>query len=301
MQFYIANDGEKRGPFPIYRVIDQLRAGEVSPDALGWEAGMSSWQKLREIPAFSEVIELIENPPEPAANEEDSEDADSFEPSAKSPSHSPPPIPDPRAAKPSKSGKPVGTTIAGPLSGRRPFARFMARAYDYMLISTIAFLFADIPPMPVGDDGITDFAEMQAYLENYLQNPEQLDWLRLQYTAIFLWHAIEGILLALFGTTPGKLIFGIRVLGPGDTPRLTVLKGISRAFLVWAAGAGLALFPFYLVGCGVALYMLLTQGTTIWDRVIGSRVEHRPMTPQRILIAIGGFLLLMILPSFKFS
>ncbi|MCB1231431.1 MAG: RDD family protein [Verrucomicrobiae bacterium] len=286
MQFYIAIDGEKRGPLAIYRIIDQLRAGEISPDALGWEAGMDSWKKLRDIPAFAEAIDAIENPPEP---EPEPEEAGAEKAVV---------IPDPRQAQPDKTGDrlPSEGVVA-----RRPISRFCARIADYMLVSTLVLLFADVPTMPLPTGDTIDVKQFQALFEDYLQNPEYVSFVRLQYTTLFLWHLVEGVLLNLFGTTPGKFIFGIRVEGPEGVPRLPLLKSTGRAFLVWGAGFGLALFPFYLVGCGVALYMLLTQGTTIWDRLVGSRVKHLPMTPARILMAIGGFLLLMILSSLKFS
>ena len=54
-------------------------------------------------------------------------------------------------------------------------------------------------------------------------------------------------------------------------------------------------------GMGIAISMLMFTGATLWDRQLEARVHHGPMTPPRILVAIGGFFLLMIISSLKFS
>ena len=51
----------------------------------------------------------------------------------------------------------------------------------------------------------------------------------------------------------------------------------------------------------VGLFMLLLTGATLWDRQLAIQVEIQPLTPRRILMAIGAFLLVMILSSLKFS
>lgn len=276
MQFYLAIDGEKRGPYAAYRVTDQLRAGELSPDTLAWEPGMESWKKLRELPAFSEAIQLIERSAEAAEALED-EDVPVVPPDPRSPAE-----------------KVAASSGAGSVA--RPFTRFWARSFDYLLVSAVAWQFCEVPALP---ENLTpmDLLKNDGTLIN---QDAMIAMAKIHYAALIIWHLVEGILLHYWGTTPGKWLLGVRVKTE-DGEALPLNQSLGRPFLVWGVGFGLGLFPFYLVGLGASLYLLLTRGTTLWDRWLGIRVEHVPLTPARILMAIGGFLLLMILSSLKFS
>jgi uncharacterized RDD family membrane protein YckC len=278
MSFYIAIAGEKRGPFPAYRIIDQLRGGELSPDALGWEQGMGAWLKLREIPTFAEAIERLEKP-FPANPSPDIAD----EPA-------PPAV---RAARSTETPAPAKSSGIPVAAEVRPFTRFWARTFDYMIVSTIVILFFELPAIPPD----VPFWEV---LRQLTENEQFKQFAITNFIAMVCWHGLEGILLHVWGTTPGKAVFSIRITQADGGP-VSLGAGVARSFLAWGAGLGFGFAPVNFLGMALALLMLLLQGATLWDRVLGTRVHHQPMTTARILVAVAGFLLLMVISSLKFS
>lgn len=62
MQFHIAQNGEKSGPFDRDEVYRRLVAGELKPTDLGWSEGMAEWEPL------SKLIPP-QTPPLPTANQ----------------------------------------------------------------------------------------------------------------------------------------------------------------------------------------------------------------------------------------
>ena len=88
-----------------------------------------------------------------------------------------------------------------------------------------------------------------------------------------IWLPVEGLFLALFGTTPAKWVFGIRVGHPsGDL--LTFSEALKRSFLVCFQGAGFGI-PFVALFTQVFAYRRLTKtGTTLWDMAANAVVLH---------------------------
>jgi len=288
MPYYVAIAGEKRGPYPAYRVIDLLRGGEIPPDALGWEQGMDAWLKLREIPAFIEVVEEMETKSE-------SPEAES---SRKAPvaRAAPPalPVPEPPAGGIVAEKKP--STLSASFSETRPITHFWARIFDYSVVLTVAWQFCDVPALPK-DVSPWDLMKNDGSI---ISQDALVKMAGIHYAALLIWMFVEGMLLHVWGTTPGKALFGIRLSGQ-DGERLSLTRGLGRSVLVWMAGFGFGLFPFYIIGALVGLGMLLFGGSTFWDRKFGVQVHHLPMTPARLILAVGGFFLLMVLSSLKFS
>lgn len=277
MSFYIAIAGEKRGPYPAYRIIDQLRGGELSPDALGWEQGMGAWLKLREIPTFAEAIERLEKP---------------F-PANPAPDFGDDPVPAVvvgRSNVAPQVAKVAGIPIAAEV---RPFTRFWARTFDYVIVSTIVVLFFELPT-------ISPDAPFLELMRQMTENEQFKQFAITNFIAMVCWHGLEGILLHVWGTTPGKAVFSIRITQADGRP-VSLKTGVMRSFLAWGAGLGFGFAPVNFLGMALALLMLMLQGATLWDRVLGTRVHHQPMTVVRILVAVAGFLLLMIISSLKFS
>ncbi|MDB4589663.1 DUF4339 domain-containing protein, partial [Verrucomicrobiales bacterium] len=52
MQIYLVIDEEKKGPFTLFQVEEQLRDGTLSDDQLAWYDGEGEWKALRELPPF---------------------------------------------------------------------------------------------------------------------------------------------------------------------------------------------------------------------------------------------------------
>ncbi|MCB1078828.1 MAG: RDD family protein [Verrucomicrobiae bacterium] len=283
MSYYVAIGGEKKGPFPAYRIIDLLRDGTVTPEALGWEQGMESWKALREIPAFADAIEALER------SEEEAEAAGEEVGSADR--QGPPPLPRTQEAK-------VSSPITGlaSISTARPFSRLWARVFDYSLVMTIAWQFCEVPQLP---KDVSPF-DLMRNDGSIISQDAMLKMAMIHYTGLVIWTVLEGLLLHLWGTTPGKALFGMR-LSPVEGGRLSLGRAMGRSMLVWILGFGMGLFPFYLIGGVVGLVMLLYNGSTLWDRKFQVAVHHQPFTPGRFLLAVGAFVLIMVLSSLKFS
>ncbi len=102
----------------------------------------------------------------------------------------------------------------------------------------------------------------------------------------FLYLFIEPGMLALWGTTPGKALFNIR-LRKTDGTKLKYPEALSRACSVWVRGIGLGI-PIVTIFTQVSAYNRLTKdGITSWDKDGGFRVIHKIIGPGRIIAVIA--------------
>jgi len=317
MEFYIAIDGEKRGPLTQFRVAEMLRSGEISTGHLGWHRGMESWLPLREIPALETICNEYRRADDPS-NEAQSGDGET--PPFDSPEtgtdesgkvHAPGREDDrPLAAGP--SGEEEGGLLPDPSGAAavssiprlpvapsvRPFTRFWARTFDYMLVTALVWLVSDVEP-PVADPDLTLGDLLTRYSETF-QQPEWLELAKLQFFALLGWHVLEGIALHVFGTTPGKALFGIQVRAR-DGRHPPIGASLGRSFFVYVLGVGLYQIPFSLIAMTFGFFRLLSTGRCLWDQQLKLEVTHPPMGPARILVAVGAFFALLLLQSLKFS
>ena len=104
---------------------------------------------------------------------------------------------------------------------------------------------------------------------------------------------IDGLVFALWGTTPGKALFGIRVTTE-EGGRLSGSQSFARALQVWVLGMGLGLPLLDLLVPLVSFFHLRGGNPTFWDRAMRLRVEYGEITPLNA-VAIAGFLLLFLL------
>lgn len=98
----------------------------------------------------------------------------------------------------------------------------------------------------------------------------------------FFWIFIEAMFMSIFGETPGKTLFGLRLVSEANPPR-----DLGRAFAVWWRGVACGLPFFGWITAGYAYYKLSQSGRTSWDRDYGFRVEARNVNLGRVLL-IGG-------------
>lgn len=77
-----------------------------------------------------------------------------------------------------------------------------------------------------------------------------------------IWVPAEAVLISLFGTTPAKWLFGIRVAHPsGDL--LPFSEALNRSFLVFVQGVGFGI-PLVALFTQLFAYRRLTKtGTTL--------------------------------------
>lgn len=163
----------------------------------------------------------------------------------------------------------------------RPWVRFGARLTDLLVsLFVMAGIASSIPALAARMP--TDPAAIRAS-DQFLM------------TAILgvLVVLLEGFLLHLFGTTPGKSLFVVRVT-TAEGGRLSLVQSLSRAFRAWVLGMGAGL-PILTILVPIASYFrLASRGRTVWDEAMDLRVEHGEISAGRAL-AIAGFLLMMLL------
>lgn len=109
----------------------------------------------------------------------------------------------------------------------------------------------------------------------------------------FIWVPAEALLLSIFGTTPAKWIFGIRVTRRNGE-LMNVSEALSRSFLVFIQGVGLCI-PIVLLFTHFFAYRRLTKtGTTLWDTSANSMVLHKKWGAFRALGCTAAVITVLI-------
>ncbi|MDF1824931.1 MAG: RDD family protein [Verrucomicrobiales bacterium] len=274
MDFYLSIDGQKEGPISQFRVGDWIDSGKVTESTLGWHRDLDAWKPLGEIPALSPFFE------------KQAKEAELPEP---------PPLP-------AEALKPAAEVIVEPSNfdsdGKRPFARLFARLFDYTMIAVIVFLSSDVEfPQPAPGESFSDL--FARYMEQ-MQQPEAVILARTQFIALVVWQLFEGVLIHMLGTTPGKALFGIRVV-QDDGKNISIGRSIGRSFYVYVLGAGFYQFPFILIGGIFSIFRLNGTGKCLWDQHLETKVMTKSLSAGRIMLAIAAFFVLVMLQSVKFS
>lgn len=93
---------------------------------------------------------------------------------------------------------------------------------------------------------------------------------------LLVWIPLESLLLSIVGTTPGKLVFGVRVRN-ADGSKLSFRQAFKRSFLVWWRGEAAGV-PIIALIAYVSGYQTLKNKLrqTTWDRDMNLTVSHRP-------------------------
>lgn len=156
----------------------------------------------------------------------------------------------------------------------RPWIRYWARMFDILLFALLAGI-------PV------------AWLFQDFLDPQHDQFIGI--FLVFAWVFVEAGLLSVFGTTPGKALFKIRLIKTSER-EFRYADGISRSIKVWWRGLGIG-FPIITIITMVIAYQNLNKfGRTSWDIDEGIIVEHGEIGPIRTLFSIvffGAFLLLI--------
>lgn len=109
-----------------------------------------------------------------------------------------------------------------------------------------------------------------------------------------LWVPVEGVLLSLWGTTPGKALLATRVRTKnGDA--LSFGIGLRRSASVWVRGMGLGLGLIQLIANIIGYRTLKSEREATWDGEYGLVVEHRPIGFLRVTSFLVAFGLLSLL------
>ncbi len=281
MQIYTTSKGKKQGPFTIYRIKEMIDADELTPDDLAWHEGLDKWQPIKEISIIASTLKSLEK--------------------KRPQSEVPPPLDrdnerDTQTSLPLPSSVPDNTppSLSPETRNVHPFLRFWARFFDYMLLIVMVwsvFDYPKIPPIPSDVDNILDFLKR---LDEMIPREEQIRIAIIQSGALFAWNFIEALLLSSFGTTPGKWLFNIKVTRKNGS-LFNYSEAVGRSILVWFLGVGLGISFLQIMTMTFSLFYLLSKGETLWDRTLKSQVSHKKMGVQRIVLAIGAYLVLFSL------
>lgn len=161
----------------------------------------------------------------------------------------------------------------------RPWVRYWARMFDIYVASFLGGLaIAIFYPDALNEEGFD---------------------LLFGLSVIFAWIFIESMILSIFGTTPGKWLFKIKLM-EANGGGLKFDTALSRSFKVWWRGLGTGFPLISLITLSVAHGKLTKNGITSWDSDGGVSVTHDRIGPLRVIIALiffFGFLLLVALGS----
>jgi uncharacterized RDD family membrane protein YckC len=165
-----------------------------------------------------------------------------------------------------------------------PWRRLFARTVDICTAGFALFLlliFAFSATMP----------EQAAGFAKAIENP-----IIASVVLYLIWLPAEALLLSLFGTTPAKWLFGIRVAHPGDK-LLSLAVALNRSFLVFVQGVGFGI-PFVALFTQLFAYRRLTKtGTTLWDTSTSAVVLHKKWGVFRAIACTAAVFAVLILMS----
>ena len=130
----------------------------------------------------------------------------------------------------------------------RPWVRFWARTFDYLIVIAPLVLIVE--------------AVIPIWRQQFL-----LGYLAISWVGMLLWIPVEAWALSRFGTTPGKALLRIQIEG-----ELNYRRALRRASQVWLEGMGAGLPLVAQVTQFFAYRRLMRSHTTLWDR--GLEVTH---------------------------
>lgn len=279
MEFYLSIDGDKKGPFTLLKVGSLLEDATVTPDTLAWHKDQEGWLPIKEVPALESMVEAVKREEEAAEADDDA-------------------VPDlPKQPTLAPGGQ---NPAVAPSFIRRvhPFTRFWARMFDCMLVMTLVYFFVDTSfLMPKENESMADW--LVRYQEQ-IASEEAMAIASTIVRAFVGWHFLEAAMLYLWGTTPGKAIFGIRVRSlEGERP--SPFRALGRSLYVYLMGVGFYLFPFMLIGMTFSFFRLMATGQCLWDQHLKLESSAERLSPVRIVLVIFAFFALVMLQSLKFS
>lgn len=244
--WYYSNDGQQRGPVSRQQIGEMLASGTLEPGSLVWTEGMTEWQAASAVPG------LVPAKP-PVAADPSVADAGALSPYA------------PPAAA---SGSPAdidwsGYEPSGPQV--RPWIRYWARSFDFLLFSVI-------------------FGGAAAI---FMPGIESVNDTLFGILLLFAYNFAEPAMLALFGTTPFKALLCVRVRNQ-DGSKLSYVQGLRRMMTMWVNGQGLGIPLVQLFACLHAYNRLTKEGITSWDKAGPFTVSHQTLPWWRVLLAFAA-------------
>lgn len=280
--FYVDGHQTQVGPLSFQDLMAARRNGSVAPFTLVWRSGLVEWTRFDQ--QFSDLV------PPPVPTPGRASFSPPVDPARPTTSHSGKPhaenMPGAWRSEP-RAGMTFRTTGSQAMSdGLHPWRRWLAKQVDVLILGLGGlFLFAFVA------EAVAPGAVSYEALDNVVLS---------SLIVSFFWVLAETIVLPLVGTTPGRLVFGIR-LRRIDGGKLTLLQAFGRSFLVFLVGMGGGI-PFVALFTQYSAYSRLRdQGKTSWDESQGCEVIHSRWGPVRtifaVMVSLAVLLLLAVLNS----
>lgn len=267
MEWFI-HDGERKiGPITGDALRAMAATGKIEPDTLIWRRGMESWTKASLVPGVlapplvSSIATAAER--DPASPKSGSGPTAGVVPGSESSTDEGRSSGDEEHEQASYSEFP--TQLA------TPWRRYWARFLDLTIFSILlTFALAIIMPSLFAEGG-----------RFYGPGGDQLfGWLVLPFAMV-----AEGIVLGLFGATPGKAIAGVQVSGVRGA-KLKVGDAIQRNFQVWWYGLGTG-FPIISLFTLVRAHSKASRGELLkWEASTGGRSYAKGSGIRTIVTAL---------------
>lgn len=260
--WFYAQDQQQHGPLPSEEMRTLLSSGRITKSTMVWSEGMELWVAAGKV---TELVGVVPPPLRPTI-------------SAPNPASQPVVGVDSAGAEPSpfrsasQSGpRPTQSADGGQVQvrSRRAWNRFFSRAIDWAIGTLLVELVFGSPAAN-----------------------SALVYLLTSMTLVAL-VPLEAWFLSRWGMTPGKWVFRVRVVH-ADNRLMTFQEALQRSFKVLVSGMGFGL-PLLQVLFNVLGYKeYIDTGTTSWDRSCRTEIQHAPMRPIHLGIAIGFGLLVLL-------
>lgn len=235
MQWYYAIDGQRLGPVPHAELERLVQSGTVKGDTLLWRQGLDQWKTLAEVRERDPAMFAEVPPPLPEMGAEHHETSVEATPDVVR-----------RASGLSFDEKPAAPEVL-------IYAGFWRRAGAF-LVDTILWLFvwhilSNIVVLLVSPE-MVKLAEKIAASGGgmaYKPTPEEMVQL-LRFSGLMMvigviWAVVyDVIFLRRFSATPGKMLFGLRVVQANGEP-VGFVRIVGRSFAKMIAG-----FPTLFIG-----------------------------------------------------
>lgn len=276
--WYVAEpDGTTHGPMSRDEVVRAAVRNEFGAEAMTWHVDIGEWVPLAKIllrfgratqdaPSVAQVAKAQQRedrqkqrelPPSQRSDEPGKANADERK---RRVAETLRPLPKPKAPA-------VDTNAAAESAARLGIAgkRLLARYLDLMSIGLLAAVIL-----------LTLLGDTIAWPQQLMDNSGVPD------TGLLLWLAfvsmlpLEAVLIATFGTTPGKSLLGLRVESR-DGAKPAFAQAWARAFGVFARGCAFGIPLLSQVAMLVAGGQTLKTGTAPWDEAQGLRVRGQPV------------------------
>lgn len=265
-EWHYVVDGAPVGPVTWEDIENRFREGVIDRDTLVWSDGMSKWLPMHEVEAFKGLTRKSSPPPLPGS-------------AATAPVVKPESVPEPDAKDASDTEKEqIKLSNLRMSEPRIPWTRYFARTFDVSVLGTVLLTIAFIG---------SSYMSPKLYLSIYVADPRALLFFMLPVVMVF-----NGIIIAVFGNSPGKKLFGIRAVNVQADRSFTLTENIARELRVWMRGLALGI-PFVNFFTMIPAFRRVKDGKpTAYDEGIAS---VRPYSDNPVRRTAGMIVTIMIL------